>query len=232
MTTLLSPGWGKGTPGGGTYWTKERTNDALKQYVSETTGPLPASDDEWNRIKKGRLDLPTFGKVSEYFGTMAWAWKSIGAARSRITVLNSRWSQAEKNYLLDHAGQEPLTMLAARLNRSYASVRTMLGAKGYGLKARENQGHLTALVVAREYGCSYTRVCALLASGELKGDYSERLHRWRVDPADAEAVRGLLTAPKRTHVTTPPDIGNYREKYGIRRLTVHQGVNAAEAAGS
>lgn len=218
------PGWGHGKPGEGKYWTPSRVKSALKRYAASNPGPLPTSDHVWNAIKKGRMELPTSASILDLWGTMRFAWLAIGADPTRVKALGTRWSKAEKRFLLDHAGTYTLEQLARRLGRTYASVRTMLGAKGFGIKARENQGYMSALVVAKEYGCSYNRLLQLLNDGAVKGTYSLKLHRWLIDPADAEGAKSLLTAPKRTHVTTPPDIGNYREKYGIRRLAVHKGL--------
>ena len=218
--------WGHGKR----YWTQERSLGELRRLVTEIKGPLPSNYDAYCKAKKGHL-WPPASRLTEYFNSIPRAWLAAGVTRSRLTVKSKHWTKAEIAFLLEHAGTLRLTDIARRLNRSYSSVRSKLGGAkgGMGLRAREASGYLTGLALAKEYGCSYARVQRLLAEGVLRATYHERLHCWHIDPADAEKVRHLLTAPKRTYTTTPPDIGNYREKYGIRRLTVHQGANPIEA---
>lgn len=220
--SAVSPGWGNGRPAGGRYWTKARVVAALRKYAADNRGALPVDDHEWSNLKKGRLDLPTAGRILELWHSMARAWLVVGIDKDRVPRLNTRWTNAEITFLLDHAGTLTLDEIASRLNRSYAAVRTKLGAKGYGLKARENAGFLTAAACAKEYSCSVNRIYAMLTDGTLKGTYFEKGHRWHIDPSDAEKVRALLVAPKKTHTTVEVDLGDYRQRYGIRRLSIHK----------
>jgi len=43
-------------------------------------------------------------------------------------------------------------------------------------------------------------------------------NRWCVDPADLKPVEALLRAPKtHSYTQSPPDVGDYYERYGLRR---------------
>lgn len=214
-----NPGFGKGNPGGGLYWTKARVAAALRTYASEHPGPLTVSDHEWNRLKKGRLDLPPSARILDYWHSMRRAWLAIGAEPSRVKAQETRWSRAELAFLLENAGSMRLVDIAARLGRSYGSVRSKLGGKGLGIKARENQGWLSAARIAAEYGCPYSRVTKLIADGVLKAKQGTVRRGWLIDPADAEAIRPLLVAPKtHSYKSQPADIGDYYRRYGIKRV--------------
>ena len=87
-----------------------------------------------------------------------------------------------------------------------------------GIASRHNQGFLSAAELAKEYGCPYHRVRTLLNDGIIKARYDSRRNRWEVDPDDiTPTVASLLEAPKRTHKTWPTDVGDYYQRYGIRR---------------
>ena len=211
------PAWGKAPPGKQVYWTRERVLEGLRSAAAELD-PLPTSSDAYNRLKKGRMDWPTAGKVLEYFGGMARGWLAAGVSRRRVQLTNSDWTAAEDEYLLTMAGTIRLMDIACALNRSYQAVRGRIGSKGFGLRARQNQGYLTAAEMAKEYGCSYHRLLELLAKGIIKGRYRPKLHRWEIDPADVrDEIVSLLREPRRTHKTTPLDVGDYYRRYGIRR---------------
>jgi hypothetical protein len=216
------PAWGRCPPGKQVYWTRERVLEGLRLAAAELD-PLPTSSDVYNRLKKGRMDWPTAAKVIEHFGSMAHGWLAAGVSRRRVQLTNSRWTAEEDEYLLTVAGTVRLTDIARTLNRSYPAVRSRLGAK-HGLRARQNQGYLTAAEMAKEYHCSYHRLLTLLAEGVVRGKYRQKLHRWEIDPADVsdEAIH-LLREPRRTHKTMPLDVGDYYQRYGIRR-TVRQGA--------
>ena len=216
-----SPGWGAGRAGEGSrrYWTKARIVSALRRYAAENPGPLTGNDHAWSAIKKGRLDLPTAGAVLAISHSFAHAWLAVGVDRSRVSLLNSRWTKAEKAYLLEHAGTMTLERIARDLNRSYASAKTMIGSKGMGITARANNGYWSAAMLAREYGCPVSRVVALLEVGAIKG--FPHLHRcsWQIDPADVTPeLVAELRRPRKNYKVSPPDLGDYRARYGIRRL--------------
>jgi len=212
------PAWGKAPPGKQVYWTRERVLEGLKLAAQELD-PLPRDPKTYSQLKKGRMEWPTASKVLEHFGSMVRGWRGAGVDHRRMPLTNVRWTADEDEYLLATAGSMRLVDIAARLNRSYQAVRVRVGSKGFGLHARQNQGYLTAMELAKEYGCSYHRVLGFLYEDKLKGRYRRELHRWEVDPVDVtpEIVR-LLTAPRRTHKTYPLDVGDYYQRYGIRRL--------------
>jgi len=214
-----SPGWGRGRPPGGVYWTKARILAALRRYAAENPGTLPSDDHAWSDLKKGRLDLPTAGAILAIWHRMNAAWLAAGVPRARLKFLGTPWSPKEKAYLLEHAGTLTLTRIGRDLGRSYASVKTMIGSKGMGITARANQGFLSAAQISQEYGAPYHRVCALLQSGALEGSRHPRRMTWLVDPAAiTPAVEAELRRLKATHKTRPTDLGDYRKRYGIRRV--------------
>ena len=176
--------WGNGRR----YWTRERCIEVLRQLTRKISGPLPANQHTYNAMKRGKL-WPPARRLVEYFGTIAQAWLAAGVPRSHIDRKRQPWSDKEKDYLLDHAGAIPLTELAARLDRTYSGVRTMLGSKGFKLKARENQGYLSALKAAHELNLPYWTVLSLIQLGLLRSRYSAPLHRHLIDPMDVERFR-------------------------------------------
>jgi len=213
-----TPAWGRCPPGKQVYWTPERVLEGLRLAAAELD-PLPTSSDVYNRLKRGRMEWPTSEKVREYFGAMARGWLAAGVSRRRVQLTNSDWTAAEDEYLLTMAGAIRLVDVARALNRSYQAVRVRVGSKGFGLRARQNQGYLTAAEMAKEYRCSYHRLLGLLAKGVVKGRYRLKLHRWEIDVADVtDEIASLLREPRRTHKTTPPDVGDYYQRYGIRRV--------------
>ena len=221
--TLYAPAWGRCPPGKQVYWTRERVLEGLRLAAAEID-ILPTSSNVYNRLKKGHMDWPTAGKVLEYFGAMARGWLAAGVSRRRVHLTNSDWTSEEDEYLLTMAGSIRLVDIAHVLNRSYQAVRVRIGSKGFHLRARQNQGYLTGAEMAKEYRCSYHRVLDLLAKGMVKGRYRPKLHRWEIDPADVtENVLSMLREPRRTHKTTPLDVGDYYHRYGIRR-SVRQGA--------
>ena len=206
------------------WWTRDRVLIALAQAMDEIQGPLPCVDRNWSHMKKGRLDWPTSSKVLEYFGSMARAWLAAGAPRERVTLRNLDWLSQEDEYLLEHAGIKTLRDIARDLLRSYQSVRCRL-AKNLGITARANQGFLSAAELAREYQCPYHRVRCALRAGPIKGHFDKVRNRWQVDlkelTAEGEAI--LKTPKLHSYKRTPPDLGNYYERYGLKR-TVIEGI--------
>jgi hypothetical protein len=217
------------------YWTRPRIVHALRKYAAANPGLLPSSDNEWNRLKKGRLDLPTAGAVLSTWGSMRRAWLAIGAESSRVVALNARWSKTEKAYLLENAGTLTLTRIAKNLNRTYESVKTMIGSKGMGITARANNGYWSAAQLAKEYGCPYNRIQQLLEAGAIPAFRHPRRQSWQIDPADlSPGLIAELRKEKQTHKETPTDLGDYRQRYGLRRLSikaVRQSAHLAPAPG-
>lgn len=199
------------------FWTRERVITALILASREIKGPLPCCDAVYNRIKKGRLDWPTSRRILEYFGAMARAWRAAGAPMSRVTMRNLDWLPEEKEYLLDHAGEVTLAVIAKRLGRSYAAVRKEL--QSFHIRARDNEGYLSAAQMAKELHCSCDRLRRFLNDGMLEGATLDRIrNRWKINPLSITPdMRVLLTAPRRTHNTWPLDEGDYYARYGIVR---------------
>lgn len=196
-----NPGWGNG--GGASHqrwWTKRRVLASLRTYAQLRPNDCPTSDHDWNSIKKGINELPPSYRVLEYFGTMARAWIAAGVDRKSLKMTGTRWSAAEKQYLLNHAGNHTLEAIARHLNRTYASVKSMIGAKGMKITARANQGLWSANQVSQHYGCSYKRVLDLLNAGTLVGHRHQQRQTWLIDPADiTPAIEQLLREPPKTH---------------------------------
>lgn len=216
-----SPGWGKGKPGGGKYWTPERVEEGLRDFASRHKGPLPPSDHVYSGLKKGHMEWPTATAVLEQFGTMADAWAGIGASKSRFNRGWVPWTQEDDDYLLDWAGSQTLKIIAKRLGRSWPACKRRLYDLGAG-RARDVAGYLSAMQVAKEYNCPLSRVKKLIASGELPAHRVQGGHYWRIDPEDCEKLRAVLSAPKtRSYRTTPPSHGDYDRRYGLRRVRVN-----------
>lgn len=202
-----APAWKRAPLGNQRYWTKPRCLAALKQYAAENPGQLPTSDHVYNDLKKGRMDLPPAQRVLEYWHTMVRAWTAAGVERNRLKILGTRWTKAEKAFLLEHAGVATLTQIAKALGRSYGSCKTMIGSKGMGITARRNQGFLSAAELSKEYGAPYHRVCDLLKAGIIKGRRHPRRNTWLVDPNLSAKAIAALKAVKQTHKTRPSDQG-------------------------
>jgi hypothetical protein len=203
------------------WWTRERVLTALQQAIKELHGPLPCADYKWNEVKKGRLDWPPASRVLEYFGAMGRAWLAAGAPRSRVILRNIAWTASEQAYLLEHAGNETLSVIARRLRRSYQSVRARL-SKNLKITARANQGLLSAAELSREFHCSYHRIRRALGSGQIKGSFDQVRNRWQIDTVElTPQALAILTAPKlHSYKTTPPDLGDYYRRHGLMRKII------------
>lgn len=212
------PGWQKCPYGAGkTYWTQERTVEGLQLFAAKNRGALPTSDHDYSVAKKGHNEWPTAQKVLEYFGSMANAWEAAGVSRKRYNRGWNAWSEEDDAYLLEHAGEETLKLIAAHLGRTWPACKRRL----YDLKAgraRDVPGWMSAMQVAKEYNCPLARVHKLIDTGKLPAFKVKGGHYWRINPIDAEHIRDLLKAPKHNYKSTPPDIGNYEKRYGIRRV--------------
>lgn len=218
------PGWGKrpwGSAKGKPYWTRERTLAGLQDFAQKHRGLLPTSDHTYNSLKKGHMEWPTSQSILAYFGSMARAWEAAGISRRRFNMGYAEWSDEENDYLLEHAGEETLKIIGAHLGRSWSACKRRL----YDLKAgraRDVPGYLSAMQVAREYHCPLSRVHTLIATGELPAFKVKGGHYWRVNPIDIKGdLERKLRAPKRrSYKTSPPDVGDYYQRYNIRRLMV------------
>lgn len=120
--------------------------------------------------------------------------------------MSRRWTAEEDDFLRDHAGVWPMKTIAAHLGRTVSSVRSHRYELA-AFPAKENAG-MTALDVARWFQCPMSRVYALIEAKVLKA--VRCANYWRIRPEDAEKVRHLLTAPKRTWKADPPDTGPKR----------------------
>lgn len=187
--TTLSPGFGRGKPAGGLFWTRERVIDALQRYAVENKR-LPTNNHEWSQIKRGRYDLPTAEVILRDWGSMAAAWLAAGIPRRRLPLTNSRWSEDDLDFLSEHVGEMRMQDIARHLNRSYYAIKTRVGSKGLKLKARESSGFMSAHAVAREYGVRYEYVQACIRNGLLPATAFPYGRRWEIDPLDAERVFG------------------------------------------
>lgn len=216
------PAWGKRCWGTKHYWDREQTLKGLRAFVEATRGrPLPTSDHDYSVLKKGHMDWPTATRVLEYFGTMADAWAAAGAPKSRYHRGWVAWTQEDDDYLLSHAGEQTLKIIAKQLGRTWQACKRRLYDLGAG-RARDVSGYLSMMQVAAEYNCPVTRVKRLIAQGELRAWKVQGGHYWRIDPADCERIAEKLRAPKRhSYKSTPPDLGDYERRYGYRRTIVN-----------
>jgi hypothetical protein len=214
---VFGRGTHRGEDGVRLYWTRERCIEGLRDYARRNRGPLPTSDHVYNQVKKGHPEWPVSARVLEHFGTMADAWEAAGARKGRYSRLWVPWTQEDDDLLLELAGEQTLKRIAVRLNRSWGACKRRLYDLQAG-RARDVSGHMSMAQVAEFYACPVTRVKALIDSGELPAKRVGGGHYWRIDPADCERLRDRLKAPKVTHRAVPPDFGDYRRRYGLRRV--------------
>jgi len=204
------------------YWTKERTAAGLKLAAAVLVGSLPCCDSDYNTVKKGRFDWPPAVHVLKYFGSMARGWLAAGAEKSRVSLRNNDWTKDEELYLLDNAGEKTLQKIANDLGRSYPAVRARLN-KNLKVKARHNQGFLSAGELAKLYQCPYHRVRCALASGDIAGRFDRKRNSWQVDLAKLdEKALGILRAPKtHSYRNSASDLGDYYKRYGLYRKLIN-----------
>lgn len=198
-------------------WTRENVIAGLQLAAQEISGQLPCCDARYNQLKKGRLNWPTSHRILEYFGSMARGWLAAGCPMSRVSMRNLDWLPKEKEYLLAYAGTKTLEAIAKRLRRSYGAVRKEL--QSYGLRARDNEGYLSAAQLAKELPCSCDRLRRFLNAGKIPGAKVDKVrNRWKIDPFSiTPELEAFLTAPRKTHNTWPLDVGDYYARYGITR---------------
>jgi hypothetical protein len=198
------------------YWSEEAALAGLRDFIASTQGKLPPNDEEYRTTRAGNDDWPGANVVLRYWGSMARGFLAAGAPLRRVSLLNVDWTPEEDNTLLELSGTVPMHRVAARLGRTPGACRTRL-KQIHGLRAREAQGYLSASEVAREYGAPVSRVKRLVREGTLPATFCSFDTRWQIDPEDAERLRPILTAPKKTHKGYPPDVGDYRVRYGLSR---------------
>jgi hypothetical protein len=199
------------------YWTREMVLLGLQRAARVIQGTLPCVDDDYNRIKKGRLDWPPAVRVLEHHHSMARAWIAAGVPMKRVRMYNLDWLPEENEYLLNHAGIKTLVEIAFHLGRTYGAVRKQL--QSFHVRARDNEGYLSAQQFAREINCSCDRLRRYLNAGLIKGaSFDQIRNRWKIDPAlISPEIRDKLVSERRTHQTWPLDVGDYYARYGIKR---------------
>jgi len=155
---------------------------------------------------------------------MARAWIATGVSMSRVSMRNLDWLPEEKEYLLDHAGVVTLKVIAKRLGRSYHAVRKEL--QSLHIRARDNEGFLSASQLAKELPCSCGRLRRFLNAGQIKSARFDKVrNRWKINPLSiSPELKAELTAQRKTHNTWPLDVGDYYARYGITRHTRKESV--------
>jgi hypothetical protein len=203
--------WQHGHP----YWTRERMIEALREYMRRTRGRLPGNRRAWQRVKSGDLTLPGTKALLAAFPTFEVMWRAAGAGRSRMPVKRKiPFTADEDDYILsNYGGRLRVDEIAARLRRTPSAIQRR--ARVLGIRANGNLGYLTAVEVARQYNCPRIRVLALLHSGALRA--TKVTTGWAIDPPDLAAVEDELRKPKITHRGDPPELGDWRERYGVKR---------------
>ena len=115
---------------------------------------------------------------------------------------------------MDNMGRGLLQFASSRLGRTPEAIRMRLRVLG---QRRATDGMMTACEVARLYRCPRYRVENLVRIGTLPSQSIAGSRYYRIDPADCERIKAQLTAPKRTYKDTPPDMGDWRQRYGYSR---------------
>ncbi len=201
------------------YWTRERVLVAMAKATQEIKGPLPISDNEWNKIKKDRLDWPPSQRIYFYFHTFVKAWLAAGAPKGRLSLAYTKWTPEEDEFLKENAGKIKLEEISHRLHRSYGACRGRL--RFFGIRARDNQGYLSAAQLSKEFDCPIHRIQHGLADSIIKARFHPKANTWLIDIKQlSPAARELLTRPKRTWTTRPTDHGDYERRHGIHRKLV------------
>ncbi len=200
-------------------WTRGKVIEGL-QAAAKEFNPIPTSDGIYNLAKKGRYDWPPAANIYMYFDAFPQAWLAAGVDPKRIKLQCAKWTEEETEYLLDHAGNMKLVSIAKHLRRSYGAVRGRLRFRK--TKARHNQGYLSAAELAKYYKCPYHRVREALVTGKIKGFRNSIRKDWQVDLADLNSqALELLQQPKlKSHRNSPPDVGDYEKRHGLKRTVV------------
>ncbi len=211
-------------------WTQERVEVALKAAAEELQGVLPSSDRAWDAFKLGRYDLPPSVRVYEYYHSFPQAWLATGVDPERVDLSFAKWTNEDNEYLLENAGKLTLKAIAKHLGRTYPSTRARLN-KWYGIKARHNQGYLSAADLSKEFNCPYHRIRTALTAGTIKGRFDKKRNRWQIDLVHltSEAL-AILRQPKlKSYRNCQTDLGDYYQRYGLRRTMVNGRMVAVTA---
>lgn len=212
----VNHGWSPGLGRIPRFWTEERVDAGLRDFADRNPGQLPNSDHEYSRLKRGHMEWPTAQSVLEIHASMANAWAAISAPKRRYTRGWNPWTQEEDDYLIEHAGEQTLKIIAKHLGRSWSACKRRLYDLGAG-RARDVAGYLSAQQVATEYRCPVSRVTKLIQTGELRAFRVRGGHYWRIDLEDLPPVEAKLKAPRRTHRRSELDVGDYRKRKGLMR---------------
>jgi hypothetical protein len=199
-----------------TYWTKERVLEGVRLFVRATDGPLPKSDSTYRAARAGNTEYPSPYLLLKYWHSVGRAFLEAGADPRRVSLRNVKWTPEDDDVLLEMAGTISLRRLGRKLCRPQYGLRARLN-EIHGLQARNAQGFLSASEVAREYQCPVTRVKRLIRSGQLPARFDSLHNQYLVDPADLAKVKAVLVAPKVTHKSYAPDVGDYYHRYNIKR---------------
>lgn len=206
-------------------WTRQHVLDGLKSAGNEITGTLPCSDETYLKIKKGRFDWPSVNRIYEYFGSMGRAWLAAGFSKHRVSLRNIKWLPEEDIYLKEHAGVLTIKQMGRHLCRSYQAVRHRLN-RDLNIRARYNQGYVSAAELAKLYKCSCHRIRRALKEGIIRGKFDRVRNRWQIDLIDLTTEnKALMNAPKDTHKTWPTDLGDYYKRYGLKRTKINGKLN-------
>ena len=200
------------------FWTREKVIAGLQLAAQQIRGPLPCLDRAYSHVKgTNHLDWPPPHRILEYFGSMARGWLAAGVLRRRVSMRNLDWSQEEVQYLLDHAGEQTIKDIGKHLLRSYGACRKEL--QKHGVRARDNEGFVSAQQLAKELPCSCDRLRRFLNAGKIPNATFDMVrNRWKIDPLNIDPdLEAALKAPRKTHNSWPLDVGDYHARYGITR---------------
>jgi len=196
-------------PRTGSAWTPSELAFVRRQKDTMSIADLAR---ELKRTPKGVMNL---------LSSRGWRKRRVGSAAAvaieRATAAEragKRWSTTEDTLLLDLPVHVVLSRRVSLFpGRTVGALRKRRRRLMRVAPRRRADGLMTLLDVAREYRCSRWRVARLVRAGQLpavKSPWGD----WLIEPADCEAIEELLRAPKRTYKGVPPDLGDYRERYG------------------
>ena len=218
---VIEPAWQRSPGYGRPYWTRERVIAGMRR-VREELGYFPLQDRHYNPLKRGRLDWPRAELIRALGGGGRSAWRlamiKAGLSKDVPGWSNGAWREDEDEYLLENAGRLTLRRIAFHLGRSYGACRRHL--YDLGTRARDARGYYTGMLLAQELGIPLSRVYDGIATGRLVAHRPPGRPYWQIDPDSVEVARDWLTAPKRTHSSSPVAPPNYRLARGIRRKAV------------
>ena len=199
------PTWGHNPAGNGPtrlYWTDERIVCAM--YELEAGDGFPRRYDDYEAVTSGRPDLPGAKAIARYSGTRgpgSWprAIERAGIERAQ-SLKRAHVTDDELEYLHRWAGIKSLRDIEIHLRRPPRWAKQQL--RTIGVRAREMQGKFTAHHLARTINVSIHRILYACRDGRLPA--AKHNGSWQIDPADVKANIVWLTAPKKTHTSTPP----------------------------